>query len=236
MAGGLCLNYIYGGLALAGGWRSEHGWVIWWGFVNMILVFSYSVWGFLRDFGFGWRSIIPSIFLSLTGIGMGIYILMLISLIAGIVVIGIFFYIGFLLALYLAYLHLNKTLPNSLVYLTMVVFLITSLSVMIVSYALNTFNDFLGFSITYLIINVIILGYGGYLLYSDISSEEFRPNFFSPYGLPVYKFDSNTKTAIKNNFPTIMVVFGMLMLLFLSLLVQIFVEPVQIGVSLTVVF
>lgn len=52
----------------------------------------------------------------------------------------------------------------------------------------------------------------------------------------MFKLDANIQSAVKNNTPTIIIVFGMMMLFFLTLLVQIFVNPVQIGVSLTVIF
>ena len=151
-------------------WRDEHIWIIWWGFVNMLLVSLYSARGLMRDYEFGWKSIVAGVSFILIGIGMGVYILIQISLFGGLIVIGVFFYGGYIMGLYLAYLYLNRTFPNFLVYTTMAFFFITSVSIMIVSYILASFDDFLGLSITYLIINIIILGYGGYLLYSDIST------------------------------------------------------------------
>lgn len=138
--------------------------------MNALIILIYTVRGFLRDYGFGVGSIVATVIFVLFGVGMGIYVLLQISLIPGIIIIGVFFYAGYMLAIYLIYLYLNKTFPNYLVYITMGVFFVTAISVMIVSYILGSFDDFLGFSITYLIINIIVLGYGGYLLYSDIST------------------------------------------------------------------
>lgn len=190
----------------------------------------------LRDYGFGANSIVASVCFTLVGLGFGVFVLFEVSMIGGIIILGIFAYVGYMLAIYLVYLKFDKVLPRYLVYTTMGVFFVTATSVMIVSYILNTFDDFLGFSITYLIINVIILGYGIYLLYYDLSTDDERPNFYSPYGLPVYKLDPNIQSAVKNNFSIITISVGMLMTFFLMLLVQIFVYPVQIGVCLTVIF
>ena len=234
--GGLAINYIYGGFCLTTYWRAEQIWIIWWGFVNLIIIELYGVKGLLRDYGYGIGSIGACTLFALSIMCMGIYVLFEISIVAGVVILGVSLYISYFLAAYLVYLKHNKTLPRMIVYLTMGILLLTALTVMIAGYIIYSLDDFLGFCITYMIINVIIMGYGVYLLYRDIDSEFERPNFFSPFGLPVYKVDPNIHSAIKNNTPTIIIIVGVFMLLILTLLVHIFVTPVQVGVCLTVVF
>ena len=67
---------------------------------------------------------------------------------------------------------------------------------MIYAFIDNSFNNFYGFSITYLVINLLIVLYGSFLLFSDFMDRFDHPNFYSAYGSPVYKYDSQIHSVV----------------------------------------
>ena len=69
-------------------------------------------------------------------------------------------------------------------------------TVMIYAFTDKTFDNFYGFSVTYLVINFLILLYGTYQLYSDFIDRFDHPNFYSAYGSPVYKYDSQIHSVV----------------------------------------
>lgn len=61
---------------------------------------------------------------------------------------------------------------------------------MIFSFISPNFEGFYGFSITYLVINVLLLLAALLGIIKDLKSDDERPNFYSPLALPIYKFRS----------------------------------------------
>ena len=86
-------------------------------------------------------------------------------------------------------------------YITIAIIVSTCFAVMIYGFIDKEFDDFLGFSITYLVINLLIVIYGAYSLIMDIFNRYDRPNFFSPYGSPIFKYDPTVQSAKINFIP-----------------------------------
>lgn len=230
---GILLNYAFGAVGLANGWRSEIVWVIWWGFGNILILCFYALWGMIRDYGATLASLIISIVSVLVGIAMGIFILVLVDTAAGIAVIGVSLYAGYFLGLGLYYLKNNNSLPRYFIWITGGLIVGTAVAVMIAGFVLDSFDNFLGFSITYLVLSFLLLGYSIWILYSDISSRIEAPNFYSPYLRPVYKYSSEIESCRTNPLPFNLFAVSLLIILLYCFLVEIFVNPAHVGISLT---
>jgi hypothetical protein len=150
----------------------------------------YVLWGCLRDYGASLMSIICAVITVSIGYAMGIYILLIIQVVPGIAVIGVFLYVTYFLVLYIIYLKMNKSLPNFIAPLTVLLVFLTAFSVMIASFIITEFDDFVGFTITYLVLIFILGVYAIYLILNDLNTEVESPNFYSPYGIPSYKYKS----------------------------------------------
>jgi len=97
----------------------------------------------------------------------------------------------------------------------------------------DNFNDFLGFSITWLTINIILIVYGYILIQKDINNKRNEPLFFSPWIFPIYKYSLKNDLLIENSYPTMVFLAGCLMFLIWSVTVSIWVYPVVVGICLT---
>ena len=102
---------------------------------------------------------------------------------------------------------------------------------MIYAFVVETFDNFVGFSVTYLVINLLILLYACSLLLSDIMNRFDRPNFYSAYGTPVYKYDNSLKSVTENMKALQFWLLAWFMFYAYTLLMQIFISDANLGVS-----
>lgn len=150
----------------------------------------------LRDKGLIIPTIITCVVSILLSFGTGIILLAVFSLITeGLGLLGAAFYYSYAVILYLVYLKMNKSIPWILYPITLGIIIVTCFAVMIYSFVVDTFDNFYGFSVTYLVINLLILLYACFLLYNDMMSRFDRPNFYSAYGSPVYKYDNSLQSV-----------------------------------------
>jgi peptidoglycan biosynthesis protein MviN/MurJ (putative lipid II flippase) len=123
----------------------------------------YALWGLVRDYGVTAASITIATLTVLIGFGMGVFIIINVDLIGGLAVIGGAAYTAYFLATGLYYLKNNHSLPKIFLIIAAVLMILTAVAVMIASFILPEFDNFLGFSITYLVLNFLLLGYSAYL-------------------------------------------------------------------------
>jgi hypothetical protein len=153
----------------------------------------------LRDKGLHIITYIVSAISILLLILAGILIIVLFDSIAlGIVLIAISVYYGYVIGLYLIYLFRNKSFPQFLHYITIAIVISTCFAIMIYGFIVDSFDDFYGFTITYLVINFLIIIYAAHSLFMDFADRFDRPNFYSLYGTPVFKYDQ-TVSSVKTN-------------------------------------
>ena len=170
-------------------------------------------------------------------IAAGILVIVLFDSIAlGIVFIGISVYYGYIIGLYLIYLNRNKSLPQFLHYITTAIILATCFAVMIYGFVSDNFDDFYGFSITYLVINFLIVVYGAYSLFVDYFNRYDQPNFYSPYGTPIFKYDPTVSSVKTNIVPLGFWLGGWLMFYGYTMLMEIFLVNTNIGISASSLF
>jgi hypothetical protein len=165
---GIVLNYAYGILSYALKWNDTTLWTIWWIVINVFILALYSTISLLRDKGLALVSYISCavsvVLLILAG---ALLIGVFDSVAIGIALIAISLYYGYCLALYIIYLLKNRSLPVFMNYITLAIIILTTFAVMIYGFASPSFDNFYGFTITYLVINFLIVVYGAYLIVMD---------------------------------------------------------------------
>lgn len=86
-------------------------------------------------------------------------------------------------------------MPFVLYIVTFAIIVLTCFAIMIYGFVVDNFDDFFGFSVTYLVINLMILAWAIYRIVLDYLDRFERPNFYSAYGSPIYKYDINIKSV-----------------------------------------
>lgn len=127
-------------------------------------------------------------------------------------------------------------MPFVLYIVTFVIIVGTCFAIMIYGFVVDNFDNFFGFSITYLVINLMILGYGIYRIVLDYLDRYERPNFYSAYGSPIYKYDINIKSVRENMKPMRAWVIGWFVFFVYTLLMMIFFVESNYGVSAAQIF
>jgi hypothetical protein len=197
----------------------------------------YATFATLRDKGISIIAYIVSTVSVVLLVAAGILVIVLFSSIPlGIVLIGIAIYYAYVIALYFVYLSNNKSLPQFLHYITLIIIVSTPIVVMIYALVVDSINGFYAFSIPYLVIDFLIIVYGAYGLVLDYFDRYDRPNFYSPYGTPVFKYDPSVNSAKTNLAPLSFWLGGWLLFYGYTLLMEIFIADVNYGISAASIF
>ena len=126
----------------------------------------------------------------------------------------------------------NNSFPRKVVLTAAYGGILTLSAVFIVSLCMDSFNDFVGFSITYLAILTCLIIYVVRQLISDIANKATSPVFYSPWVFPIYKYDPNVN-ALKKDSALGYMTFGVIFFFWIwTIAVSIWINPVSIGISL----
>ena len=234
---GIVLNYGFGIVAYAVKWSRSPGYTLLWCILNILALSVYAAFCFVRDKGLIMVSVIACIVSMVLSFGVGIILLAWFGLIApGVAMLGIAFYYTYFLAAYLVYLKNNKSVPFVIYPITLLLVVGGCFAVMIWGFIDDDFDNFYGFSITYLAINLMILIYGTYRIISDIRSRFDKPNFYSAYGSPIYKYDPNIKSAVENQRPMQIWIGAWFAFYVYTILMAIFISDTNYAVSASQIF
>lgn len=120
--------------------------------------------------------------------------------------------------------------------MTFIIIVATCFAIMIYAFVVETFDNFYGFSVTYLVINLLILLYGTSSLMKDYLNRFDRPNFYSAYGSPIYKYNPEIKSVVENLKPMRAWLGGWFMFFVYTILLMIFLIDSNVGVSASQIF
>ena len=169
--------------------------------------------------------------------GLGLILLLWFQLIGvGIALLAAAFFYTYFFTAYLIYLHMNKSVPFVMYPITFVLVVGGCFSVMIYGFVDDNFDDFYGFSVTFLAINAMVLIYAIFRVLSDIRDRFDKPNFYSAYGSPVYKYDPNVKSVVENMRPLTLWLVAWFMFYFYTLLMSIFIYDSNYCVAASQIF
>lgn len=220
---GIVINYTFGVISYALDWNKSSAYTVLWTVVNPLLVTTYAAIQLIQDKGIVPVTIIINVVSMVFSFGPGIILLAWFrSTVVGIVLIGAGFYYSYFMATIIIYKKMNNSVPFVIYPITVILIVLTCFAIMVYSFIDDNFDNFYGFSITYLVINLLILFYATYRVVSDILTRLDKPNFYSPYGAPAYKYDSNIRSAVENMAPLKLWIASWFMFYIYTILMQIF--------------
>ena len=169
---GIALNYGFGALSYALKWNNSPAYTVLWTVFNLFALSAYAAFCLLRDKGLVLPTVITCVVSILLSFGSGIILIAMFSLVpTGLGFIGAGFFYSYAVVVYLVYLKMNNSLPFLIYPLTLILIVGACVAVMIYAFVSTTFDNFYGFSVTYLVINLLLLLYGTWLLYRDMMSR-----------------------------------------------------------------
>lgn len=233
---GLILNYGFGILSYVLSWNNSSAYTLFWCIINLFLVITYAAFSLIRDKGLTFPSIITAVFSMVLSFGTGVILLVWFnSLVVGIALIGAAFFYTYFTSVYLVYRKMNNSVPFVIYPITLFIIIGSCIVVMIYSFVSPDFDDFYGFSITYLVINLLGLIYAIYRIGSDIMTRNEKPNFYSPYGSPIYKYNSSINSAVENIRPIQLWLGFWFMFYSYTIMMQIFMKDTMYGTSTSMI-
>lgn len=129
--------------------------------------------------------------------------------------------------LFVFYKRNNSTVTRFWQILSIAIIAGICLSAIIAALALDSFNDFLGFSLTYLVLNVLLFVYSFSTIHVDFASRREEPLFASPWIFPIYKYDSKVGVVRTHNRPFSLFLAACLLLLLWTIALTIWLSPVR---------
>lgn len=132
----------------------------------------------------------------------------------------------------LAYYIRNKYyMPRGLFYTNLAIALLIVLLALVLSIALDGFNIFVGFSISFGVLVLIVFVLGLDDLGGDLMHIEDEPLFFSPWVFPIYQFNSKKDRLVQRNRGALLVYLALMLALAWSILCIVWIDPMYIGVG-----
>jgi hypothetical protein len=186
-----------------------------------------------HDWKFSKFVLITIIFGSLLMVAMIVFCYIFIGPISGSVVLGILaaiIYGGVLLQIYVKN---DNYLPWVWKIINLVVLLLCALATFVVSLAVDGINVFLGFSVSYGIVVLLILLYAGSDMYNDLLHLDTEPLYFSPWIVPAYKYNAKKKDLMERSEPALLILLSLLLALGWSLGCAVWVTPYYAGISVS---
>ena len=205
--------------------------------MNIFLLSAYAAYDMLRDKGLIVPTVIVCVVSIVLSFGAGIILMVMFSLIpVGLGFMGAAFFYSYAIILYLIYLKMNNSIPFAFYPITLGIIIVACFGVMIYAFVVDTFDNFYGFSVTYLVINLLILLYGIWLLYGDMMNRFDKPNFYSAYGSPIYKYDNSVKSVVENMRSLKVWLAAWFMFYSYTLLMEIFIADTNYGIAAQQIF
>lgn len=133
--------------------------------------------------------------------GMGGFIIYFAGVAAGVAVFGLWFFVYYGLAVFYFYKKNNSSISRKWALATISLVISVCLVALIAAVSIDSFNDFLGFSISYLILNFFFFLYAYTKIHKDILESKQQPMFASPWIFPLYKYDSKIGIVKTHNDP-----------------------------------
>ena len=122
----------------------------------------------------------------------------------------------------------------TIINLTIVIIIIASS--LIISFFVDRFAIFSGFSLSTWIFALLLFVYSCSEIGSDYAKLEKIPVYFSPWIFPVYIYSPKKNDVEVRNFPSICLLLGFLVMIAWSVLASIWVYPYHVGVSASILF
>jgi len=130
---------------------------------------------------------------------MGGFIIYVAGLTAGVSVIVIWFFVYYGLAMFYVYKNNNSSLSEERAYSMISVAIFVYLAALLAAVHIDSLNNFLGYSLIYLILNAFLFLYSNLEIVKDILERKQQPMFASPWIFPMFKYDAKQGLVKANN-------------------------------------
>ena len=210
-----------------------------------------------RDFIIGYMVILPFTFSLICGlykwkdnswkfgpfvIGMGVLSFLyvfagvalswwLYSYIAGLVVLVIAVLLIYFIFVISCYIRNKYYMPKCLYISNLIIALLIIVLALCLSIGIDSFNIFVGFSISHGVLVFLIFILGADDLMTDLFKIEDEPLFFSPWVFPIYQFNSKKDRLIQRNRGALLIYLALFLALAWSVLCIVWINPMHIGVG-----
>jgi len=114
-------------------------------------------------------------------------------------------------------------MPNSWALVNILIGLTIMVSSIVVSFFVDEFRVFTGFSIAVWVLAALLLVYAFAEIISDLWKIEKNPIFFSPWVFPIYIYNSKKNDVESHNRPSVCLITGLLILILWSVLASVWV-------------
>lgn len=111
--------------------------------------------------------------------------------------------------------------------------MLVSLISLILSLIIDSFNKFLGFSVSFGIVVAILLTYSIVEIWRDNKNSAKKPIYYSPWIFPIYRYNPSAEDIEPHNRHALALVMGLLLCMVWSILCSIWIQPYYIGISIT---
>jgi hypothetical protein len=146
------------------------------------------------------------------------------------IIVAVIIYVT--LAIYVYYKK-GGYLPFGWVIANMVALSLAAFSIFIIALSWNDFNTFVGWSISYGIIVLMIFLYGAVQLGRDIMKAEIEPIYFSPWVFPIFKYTIKKNDIELRNGPVALILLCILLTLCWSFQLSVWVDSVTAGIAVS---
>ena len=152
---------------------------------------------------------------------------------SGSIILGFLIILGYVIIVVRIYVANNRFLPKIFAIINFIVVSCAGLSVFIISLAVDGFNEFVGFSISYGIFICLILFVGLRAFLDDIWNSEEEPIYFSPSIFPVFKYITKKNDIKLNNYPSFLILVFLFLSMAWSIMCAVWVTSFEIGIGVT---
>lgn len=165
-------------------------------------------------------------------LGLGIFFAIIDIWAAAIVSWGVLVFILGAAGVYYRYLKNNRSFSRKSVVIGFWAGFGLIISIFIVSLCMDSFNDFVGFSLSYLALLICYSIYAIKNFISDIMNSSTNPVFYSPWIFPIYKYDPAVNNLKNNNSQGYVSLSALGFFWLWSIAVVIWVRPISLGISI----
>jgi len=152
----------------------------------------------------------------------------------GIIVTVVLLFVLYLVFQIRIYINNDYYLPKMWQLINVGLLALALIAAFVLSFIIDDFNVFVGFTITILGTAFFILVYSFGVLLQDLNRINSKPIFFSPWIFPVYRYNTRKNDVDKRNEPAVGVIVGMLLVLFWSIFCSVWVSPFYVGISISI--
>jgi len=151
----------------------------------------------------------------------------------GAISLGVAIIVGYGAVLTYIYASNGYFMPAKFYLVNIIIGVIIACGIMVASWVIPEFPPFIGFSVTYWIIDGAAIIYFFLKLIGACQDYQTAPIFLSAYVFPVHVYNGNRQASVSYDFNTIGLYCGLLLAVLWGILASIWLQPMHTGIAIT---